>query len=248
MMRILVLIVIITIGGCNSRPSKENISIFAASSLLGVVQDLSSHYSDSTGIEIQINSASSGTLAQQIQQGAACDIYLSANSKWMDYLETNHLLNLDTRCSPAKNQLVLVAYNKIKCTDSFDITTLPSIIKRHIALGDPNHVPAGSYATEALQHLNIYSELETLILPAKDVGSALRYVENGECDYGVVYQTNALASEKVKLLYLFPDSLHQAIQYEAACIKPEKTKAISFLQFICSEENDSIWVKYGFNK
>jgi len=114
-------------------------------------------------------------------------------------------------------------------------------------MGDPEHVPAGLYAKQALGYFGWYKKLSEKMLPAKDVRSALMVVEMGEAPVGIVYRTDAQKSEKVKVIGTFPDRSHQPIVYVSSVCR-ESGLSKEFYDYLKSEQATPVWVKYGFNK
>ncbi len=136
----------------------EQVTIFAASSLTNAVTELSERYQTQTGVESRLSFASSSALARQISQGAPADIYISANVKWMDYLQTQQVIENDSRKPLLKNSLVVVAPKsypdpQVQVSAAWDLEK--ALDGTRMAVGDPNHVPAGRYAKQALEHLKM---------------------------------------------------------------------------------------------
>lgn len=252
---ITVFILIITSCESNSKTnsqSNENntITVFAAASLTDVLSEIVDSFEVNYNTYVTINFASSGTLARQIEQGATADIYISANKRWANYIDSLHLLVADTKQAIANNQLVLIAPKtstvKIQSIDS-NIDLTPILQNDRISMGDPLHVPAGKYAKQSLTYFGWYNDIEKYILPAKDVRSALMVVELEEAPLGIVYKTDALKSEKIKILNSFPVNSHKPIVYMAGLCR-NNSMANSFLNYLNSEEMIVIWKKYGFTK
>ena len=240
---LVLIIVVVNFLSCQLNKPTQTITVFAASSLQPVINELAEKYKASKGATVQVNYASSGILARQIANGASCDIYLSANGEWMSYLAARALIIDTTLCIPATNRLILIAADSLG--DSAELIKLPQMINRHLALGDPNHVPAGIYARQALEASDIYSAIMDKVIPARDVCSALRLVEIGECDFGVVYSSNVYNHPKVKSVLTIPDSLHQAIEYHLALTADAQSKAVGFWTYIHDSVNKEVWNKYG---
>ena len=156
-------------------------SVFAAASLSSALSELAIHYE---GMRLSV--ASSSTLAKQIASGAPADIYFSANAEWMDYLQARQHIEQDTRVDLLGNALVVIAPKgepfAVRWARDFDFA---SAFAGRLALGDPDHVPAGQYARQALAALGWWPALKTRIAPAPDVRAALVYVERGECAAGL---------------------------------------------------------------
>ena len=116
-----------------------------------------------------------------------------------------------------------------------------------LALGDPDHVPAGQYARQAIEKLGWWPTLKSRIAPAPDVRAALVYVERGECAAGLVYSTDAVQSDRVITLATVPDSLHRPIVYPAAIVKGRaNAQTLSLLAFFSSDTTAVIFRKHGF--
>ena len=218
-------------------------SVFAAASLNSALSELATHYE---GMRLSV--ASSSTLAKQIAAGAPADIYFSANAEWMDYLQARQHIEQDTRVDLLGNALVVIAPRKepfaVRWARDFDFA---SAFTGRLALGDPDHVPAGQYARQALEELGWWPALKSRITPAPDVRAALVYVERGECAAGLVYVTDATQSDRVITLSTVPDSLHRPIVYPAAIVKGRaNAQTRNLLAFFSSDTATVIFRKHGF--
>lgn len=238
---------------CNQNKTNNNseIVVFCAASLTDVISEITTEFEKENGVTVKLNLASSGTLARQIEHGATPSIYFSADKKWMNYLIKNHLIENETVKKIAGNSMVLIVPNKSTLNQmpfSSNIN-LPEYFDGRLSIGDPNHVPAGSYATQLLENLGWSEELEPRFLPANDVRSALMVVELGEVDAGIVYKTDALKSDKVKIITEYPDSLYDYVHYYMAIIRGQKNEnSLSLHHYMVSKEAESIWKKFGFTQ
>ena len=222
------------------------IRVSAAASLTDAIKELVGAYQQThPDPEVLVNFASSGALAKQIFSGAPADIYISANPKWMEYLQEQGMVADQTKRVLVHNSLVLVG-----SADS-DISSLPQILSMHkVALGSPKSVPAGRYAEQALMAADLYQQLQSdgkLIL-AKDVRQALLYADRGEVDGAFVYRTDALLAQQAKILLVVPQDLYPQVTYPAALMKGalEKTEVNEFFSFLFSSQGQGIFQKYGF--
>ena len=240
-----------SVKSAEAEPAKQkSILVFSAASLTDVVTEIASAFEASHGVRTKLNLASSGTLARQMEEGGAPEVFLSASKKWADYVEDRGLSKKEYRKEIAKNDLVLIAPKdsalKVSVIDSaLDWTAL--LGDGRLSLGDPAHVPAGKYAKEALEHFKWFDGLKDKMLPAKDVRSALMVVEMGEAPVGIVYRTDADKSGKVRILGAFPESSHKPIVYVATACKTD-VAALDFFNYLSSPETDAIWKKFGFRK
>ncbi|PWE00957.1 molybdate ABC transporter substrate-binding protein [Marinilabilia rubra] len=247
------MVIFVLLSAC-SNPSGEKISapqeeltVFVAASLTDVITVLADSIEKDLNTKLKLNLASSGTLARQLNEGMRCDIYFSASRHWMDYVAQHRLIDSTTLCSPAKNKLVLIAPRGRKDIGGA-LAALPQVLRSRLSIGDPAHVPAGKYAEEAIKSMGMYDQLKDRLLPAKDVRSALMIVELGEVDFGIVYKTDALKSEKVKVTGVFPDSSHSPIDYHTAVLKSSMKKdlATKVIKYLTGQKSKKTWKQFGF--
>jgi len=216
------------------------LTVFAAASTTEVMKELAEVFKVETGEVIRFNFASSGALARQIDAGAPADLFVSANVKWMDWLEGRSAINSPTRFNLAANTLVMVA--PLDSTLSFN-----GQIEGRLAVGDFKSVPAGMYAKEALSHMGWLDGLRPRLVMASNVRTALMYVERGEVAAGIVYATDAMASDKVSVVGTFPLESHSPMVYQAAACS-KKPAVSQFLEFLKTDQVKSILKKHGFTE
>ena len=229
--------------GCSS----EELLIFGAMSLTDALTEVSQRFGAVRNVKVYCNFAGSSTLQRQIEKGAPADVFISASPKQIDALQGEGLLYEDSRRVILSNRLVLVA----PVNSPLAMTNVQPLVQntiRRIAIGEPNSVPAGIYGREALTHLGVWSVIQPKLIPSADVRSTLAYVESGEVDVGVVYQTDAGFSKKVRIIYQFPDSSHSPIVYPAAVLRNTgyQPLAQAFLDYLQTAEVAAIFEKYGF--
>ncbi len=240
-------------SGCvqHKKSTENEILVFCAASLTDVISEVTDNFEEENGLNVKLNLASSGTLARQIESGGQPGIFISANKKWVDYLIEKKLADAESEKRIAGNKMVLIApvSSALQPFEFSDKVDLPALFEGRLSIGDPNHVPAGTYAVQVLKSLNCEKELEPRFLPAKDVRSALMVVELGEVEAGIVYKTDALKSEKVKVLTEFPDSLHSEVGYYMGMLNGAKNdRALELYNYIVSEKMKPVWKKYGFEQ
>lgn len=245
--------------GCNQKETGQKavhqepieLTVSAAISLTDALEEIKKVYEKERDQQVQLtfNLGGSGTLSQQIQQGAPVDVFISANQQWMDTLEEKELIRSESRRDVTGNQIVLIAgVSSSTEYDSFD--QLNGVAVDKVAIGNPESVPAGKYTEEVLQELNKWDELEDQFVFAKDVRQVLTYVETGNADIGFVYESDAFTSDLVKVLAIVDAHLHEPIIYPGAVTKKTKyeEEAKAFLQFMETEEAQHILETYGFAK
>lgn len=236
--------------GCSSSTKKEDktieLNISAAASLKEAMADLEAAYtSKNPEVSFVINYGSSGSLQQQIEQGAPCDLFISAGEKQMTALKEEGLLLDGTNKDLVKNSLVLVTSNDSEIS-SIDSLNSDAISK--IALGEPSSVPAGKYADETLTSLAIKDSLNNKLVFAKDVKEVLAWTASGNADAGFVYLSDALSSDGVKIVETISEEYHSPITYPVAIIKDSDDidAAKAFEDFLFTDEAQEIFEKYGY--
>ncbi|WP_346855078.1 molybdate ABC transporter substrate-binding protein [uncultured Draconibacterium sp.] len=245
----LYIIVLFFVFACGRKAKTESNELlaFCGASLTNVISELAENYEKENAVDIQLNFASSGTLARQIEHGAQPAVYISANEKWVDYLIQLDLLVPETKQMVAGNSLVVVVPLDSPIDSISFQSNLPELFSGRLAMGDPKHVPAGDYAQQAINNAGYADELKARILPTKDVRSALMVVELGEVEMGIVYKTDALKSEKVKIVSEVPDSLYSPVGFYASVLKTKNNKqTLGFYEYLSSPEAKVIWLKHGF--
>ncbi len=234
-----------------SMAADAGVVVFAAASTTNAVTEIGELYTAQNKGHITTSFASSSTLAKQIASGAPADVYLSANKKWMDFLEEKKSIEKATRFDLLGNRIVLIApvnsaVHGIDVDKGLDLAGLLGSQGR-LSLGDPDHVPAGMYGKKALETLALWEQVKNRLAPMKDVRAALVLVERAEAPLGLVYATDAAISKKVRVVGTFPLESHPPIVYPAAAVTGGKTEAAAlFLNFLKSSEARAIFQKYGF--
>ncbi|MCI1676913.1 MAG: molybdate ABC transporter substrate-binding protein [Ewingella americana] len=241
---------VLVAGLATQAQAADKVTVFAAASLTNAMQDIAAQYQKEKGVQVVSSFASSSTLARQIEQGAPADLFISADQQWMDYSISKQQIVENTRYTLLGNELVLVAakaskIDKVEIDDKTQWTKL--LGDSRLAVGDPDHVPAGIYAKEALQKLGAWSTLEPKLARASDVRGALALVEREEAPLGIVYGSDAIASKKVKVVGTFPASSHKPVEYPMAIVKDhEKPEVRAFYDYLKTPAASAIFKQYGF--
>lgn len=245
------LISLALIAGAAPARAEPPVTVFAAASLQGVMAAVSHAWTSQGHPNLRVSLDSSGTLARQIEQGAPAQIFISADEKWMDRLAKQALLVPGSRKDLLTNTLVLICpadqAHPLAVKPGFDLASQLGPRGR-LAVGDPDSVPAGIYAKQALIHLGVWAQVASRLAPAANVKAALLLVERGEAPAGVVYRTDALADPKVKLIGTFPNSSHDPITYPIALIGKQTgtPQAAGLLQFLEGTQARAIYAANGF--
>lgn len=237
-----------TVEGTKEEIKNVNLTISVAASLKESMEELKNIYEkEKDEVTITYNFASSGSLQKQIEQGAAVDLFISAAPKQMNALKDKGLILEETAINLLGNNMVLVipTDSKLDISDFKDLTK--ASIKK-VAVGEPSSVPVGQYAQEAFKSLGILEEVTSKAVYAKDVKEVLTWTESSNVDAGIVYETDAKNSDKVKIVTTAPKDAYTKIIYPAAVIKDSKNfhEAEEFLNFLRGDKAKVVFEKYGF--
>lgn len=231
----------------DTEPAKEvELLVSAAASLTESLNELKTVYeAEHSQVKLIFNYAASGTLQQQIEQGAPADLFLSAGTKQMDVLVDKGFMNDSLTANLLTNELVLI----VPKDGSVEVQTMEDLINLgDIAIGTPESVPAGKYAQQALAYHQLWDPLQSRLVLTKDVKQVLSYVETGNVDAGFVYKTDAALSDKVKVALSAEAESHDPIEYPIGVLKdsshPDEAKA--FYDFLLSDPARQVFSKYGF--
>lgn len=231
----------------NTASAEPKVTVFAAASLTNAMGEISKTYEREQAVKIQSSYAASSSLAKQIDSGAPADIFMSADSKWMNYLQDKKRIEVGSRVNLLGNRLVIIAPKgkafKVQTDKNFNFS---NAFNGRLCTGEIESVPAGIYAKQSLIALNWWDAVKTRIVGTIDVRAALVFVERGECDAGIVYETDAQASNKVAIVAIFPESSHEPIVYPLALVHGASADARSFYDYIQSAKANTIFNQYGF--
>lgn len=229
----------------SSLSASANVTVYAASSLTNVMNDIIDEYQNETGERVRVSFAGSSSLARQIANGAPADIYLSANTKWMDYLIEQDKIDTESKVDLLRNRLVLIASKSTPKKNAWEWFIGQKGFR--IAMADPRHVPAGIYGKQSLEKQFRWTEVKDHIASGNNVRSALLFVERDEAPLGIVYKTDALLSKEATIVEEFPADSHDPIVYPMAIIKNKNAdKVIHFYRYLLSEKAKNIFTSYGF--
>jgi len=237
-----------------SEESSRDVDVFAAASLRDVVDDVVAAYKreHTEAGRVFVNAAGSNVLAQQILASSQADVFLSANEQWMDRVELAGRLADGTRRPILSNRLVVIANaaSDLLAADAHDLADLPFA---HLAIADPEAVPAGQYAKRFLENTphdgtTLWAAMAPRLAPTLDVRAALALAESDPSVIAIVYRTDAAASQRVRVLFEVPTETVPPIRYFAARVKPSQpsSSAASFFDFLFSGTAREIFLRHGF--
>lgn len=230
------------------KPQAVELTVSAAASLTESLTDIKKRYeAQYPNVKLTFNFGASGTLQQQIEQGAPADLFLSAGKKQMDTLVEKQLIEAGTNKNLLGNELVVVT----NADSSLTIAAVDDLLKpefKQLGVGTPESVPAGNYTKEALTASKLWDSLQSKIVLTKDVKQVLTYVETGNTEAGFVYKTDALASSKVKIAFTVDPKTYKPIEYPIGIVKATKNKAEAekLYQYLQSQAAKDVFLKYGF--
>jgi molybdate transport system substrate-binding protein len=265
---ILLSISFLVLGGCSSSPASAptptqaptqpsaqeqekpvELNVSAAASLTDAIKAIDDLYMQKNkNVTVVVNFASSGTLQQQIEQGAPADVFISAAAKQMNALQEGELIINDMRRDLLKNKVVLV----VPSNSTLNITDFMDLINddvKKVAIGDPESVPAGTYGKQTFDLLGITEKLQPKLILGSTVRQVLAYVESGDVDAGIVFSTDAAITDNVKIVADAPEEVNSKIVYPVAVIKSSNKveAAEAYISFLFSDEAKAIFEKYGFS-
>src|SRR5262245_9593796 len=244
-------------------PQGKHITVLAAASMQNALDEINAAFTKSTDVQVIAGYAASSALIKQIAQGAAADVFVSANLEWMDFGSKRKLINDDTRFNLLGNQLVLIAPKNSKLDSvaigpNFDLAKLAG--DGSIVTGDVREVPVGKYAKAALEKLGAWQAAAPKLAMTPSVRAAFTIVARGEAPLGIVYTTDANGarhcddhrphcveiSRSVKIIGTFPADSHPEIVYPVAATLTAKPEAVSYLAYLRSITAKAIFEQYGF--
>lgn len=232
----------------NGQKQKVELTVSAAASLQEALNDIKVAFEkEHPNVKINYNFGGSGALQQQIYQGAPVDLFFSAAEDKFDQLVQDGLIEKGQGTDLVGNELVLVVpADANKGINGFEDLTK----SEKISIGTPEAVPAGTYAKETLEKLNVWKAVEKKVVYAKDVRQVLTYVETNNVDAGIVYKTDALISSKVKIVATAEENTHVPIIYPLGVIKNSAypKEALQFYEYLQNENSMKALEKYGFKR
>lgn len=228
--------------------SEKALTVFAAASLTNALQDLGDAFTKDSSIPVRFSFAASSTLARQIENGSRADLFFAADLEWMDYLQARNLIQAATRHDVLGNQLVLIAplSSKISLKIAPHFALAAAVGSGRLATGDPDSVPVGRYAHEALANLGVWDQVAQRLVRTDSVRSALAFVDRGEAELGIVYRTDAMVDKNVRVVDTFPADSHMPIVYPAALTAGAGADAAKFLAYVRGPAGDLTFKHYGF--
>jgi len=232
-------------ASCSQQDASKQASIrvSAASSLTSVMKEIKKGYeAENPDHDITIQYASSGTLAHQLVQGAPSHLYISANEQWMNKVVQEELISSEDVQPLVKNRLILATHKG----EDISFEDLRSV--HQFAMGDPESVPAGAYAKQALKHRGIWEEVQNRAVYGKNVRQVASYIQSQNVEVGFVYQSDVQALKSVEKSQVIPESYHRSISYPMGVMKEAKRNPLleDFLKYLRSPKAKDVFQSNGF--
>ena len=244
-----ILLIALALVPFQAAPENHGITVFAAASTSPALNEVEQMFSGADRSRVRSVFASSASLARQIAAGAPADVFLSANGRWMDFLGARRAIEPASRTGLLTNRLVLVA----PADSSLFIALEPGFSLARalggglLAMGDPDHVPAGIYGKEALSSLGIWPSVAPRVARAADTLAALALVARGEVAAGIVYASDARISDRVRVVAVFSADAHTPIAYPLAIVAGRcRASVVRFYNFLRSDRAAAVFVRHGF--
>lgn len=238
------------LGSCtNAGPDRAPL-ILAASSMQDALEEAAHVWAETGHAQPVLSFAGTASLARQIEAGAPADIFISADSEWMDEIDRKDLIVPGSRTVLASNELALIAKgdSTIKLPIHRGFRLKSALKGGRLAMADPDSVPAGRYARQALTSLEVWGDVEPRITRTDSVRAALALVTRGEAPLGIVYRSDAIGESGVRIIGLFPQGSHVPIVYPIAILAASKASdTAEFRGFLLSGKAGEIFAKHGFN-
>lgn len=228
--------------------------VFAAASTKGPMDDIAA-LAKNIGMNVTMVYAGSSLLARQIENGAPAHVFISAHPLWIKRLKDRSIIYTQSITNIASNRLVLIAnkkmFEKNRLSDGMSPgdVILNYLKSDFLAVADPDHVPAGIYAKEALVSIGLWDKLKNKLAKTMDVTAVLALVKSGEAPFGIVYASDV--RDGVVLVTKFNENDHSPIIYSVAALKHDDNKDVqvaSFIKLLISEHGKKAFIDYGFTE
>jgi molybdate transport system substrate-binding protein len=222
----------------------EEVTVYAAASLTDALKEVAQGFEAQSGHKVFFSLGSSSDLARQIKAGAPADVFFSADEAQMNGLEAAGLVRAPDRVNVLSNRLVVVvpASSTARIGQATDLLTV-----KHLALGDPQAVPAGVYARTWLESIGLWGKLKDQVVPTLNVRAALAAVESENADAGIVYRTDAAISKRVRIAFEVAPEQGPAIVYPLApLLASRKAATPDLVRYLVSAAARDVYARYGF--
>lgn len=225
----------------------EKLIVFAAASTTNTVDAIAADFAALGHGRVTPVYDATSRAARQIAEGAPAQVLIAASPVWADWLIACGGGDAASRRRIAGNRLVLITPAPQMPGAGADFTAHhPALTSGRFALADPQGVPAGIYARQALQAIGAWDGLSPRAIRGGNVRTVLAWVGAGAVDAAIVYASDAAASPRVAVAARIPDGLHDAIVYEAVAVHGATPAAYAFVAYLASARAAATFARHGF--
>lgn len=231
-----------------ARAEKRPIVVFAVDSLRPALDEIAGLHAAASGTPVTVRYGTSDRLVQQLNDGAAVDLFVSGEQATMDFAVQRRLVRPETRCRLAGNRLVLVAP---KTSSLIEVllspgTRLSALVQGgRIALGEEEMAPGGAART-ALESLTLWADAEPCLMTVDTSRMAAEMVGRGEAALGIVFASDARPEMAVKMVGVFPEVSHAPIVYEVGATATASADGLAMIAFLQDAAARAVFEKAGF--
>lgn len=229
---------LLALAGCGAPASVPSLTLFAAASLADALAEIAGRFTATTGRSVRTVFAGSGEVARQVLAGAPADVVVLADGEWMDRLALERAIRADSRIDLLTNRLVVIA--------PADRPATPFAWRGRIVIADPESVPAGRYARTLMRGLGVWDEQAGRLIVAADVRAVRAFVARGDADLGIVYRSDALGFDAVRVVATPRASVQPRIVYPAALTAGAGEGSAALLAFLTGPEASDGFRRHGF--
>ncbi|MEQ8664481.1 MAG: molybdate ABC transporter substrate-binding protein [Rhodospirillales bacterium] len=242
---------LVVFPGSGVAADAPSITVAAASSVTEMVDELGKAFTAQSGVAVRASFSASSVAARQVMNGAPFDILISANPAWIDAASQAGAIDAESVRTLAGNALVVIAGPRTPLNSNKsvrDVLNIAGVNNWRIAIADPDHVPAGQYALQALRSIGFWDNLKRQMVPLQNVRAVVALVDRGEAAIGLAYATDIRVSMGSREVARFEPGLHEPILYRAAVAghAPAPEAAAAFIEFALSSEGQRVVAALGF--
>ncbi|HZK66906.1 MAG TPA: molybdate ABC transporter substrate-binding protein [Chloroflexota bacterium] len=246
---IILIVLVAAIGGCGPGPAadrgNEVLTVAAATDLQFAFTDIGRLFEEKTGARVTFSFGSSGTLAQQIENGAPVDLFASADEEYVERLISRGSALPGSAAQYAVGRIALVTYRGSNLT----LTRLYDLLRpevRKVSIANPEHAPYGRAARQALTNAGLWEQVQPKLVYGENVRQALQFVETGNAEAGIVALSIADVPRVSRVVV--DDALYQPLNQTMVIVKGAKQESLArdFIAFVNGPKGRPVMQRYGF--
>lgn len=228
--------------------SAELVRVAVAANFTAPMKSIARAFQQETGHRVQPVFGSSGKLYAQIMNGAPYQVFLSADSVKPDKLIEQNRAERATRFTYAKGTLVL--WSADEKLGQFEPAAIKHRPLRHFALANARLAPYGRAAREALERLELWSELQGKVVTGENISQTYQFVSTGNAEFGMIALSQVIEDGRLKkgAGWVVPQSYHEPIRQDAVLLKSgeKNPAAVALMDFLKSDRAASLIKDYGY--